>query len=285
MLNILKSEFFKLRKNKTTWICLAVLVGYTLFDASIALLASRFMSLEDFGGFDLSSMDGFIPAPVASGALTLFGSDTFIAAAILVSIVAGRFYAGENNSGVLRNSLMAGQSRTVVYSAKFIMTLAVSAVAYLIPVLVCMAMYGISGGFGDVAPGVFFGYMALQLLLFLSIGALVFLLSIATRSVGGSLGITIGACFFFIILSSLATAGLELSAVKFVDGAPVFGEPHLFFKALMEICRLLSPSQISFVSSMDLSPPRVVQAVLVGAVTLGAAYGGGSAIFNLRDHK
>jgi len=278
MANILKSEFFKLRKNKAVWICLAVLVAYTVLNAVVALLASRF--IDDA---TMIMFGDLLAAPDAATALATVGSDfTWI---ILVGIVAGRFYAGENSSGVLRNSLMAGESRTVVYSAKFIMTMVVTAAAYLVPITICAMLFGISGGFGDAVPGVFFGYMALQFLLFLSIGALVFLLSVATRSVGVSLGLTIGLCFFFAILSTSALTGMELSAVKRVDGAFVRGEPHMFFKVLTEICRMLSPAQASFVASMDLEPVRIVQAGLVGAATLGAAYGGGLAIFNRSDHK
>jgi len=295
MANILKAEFFKLRKNKAIWISLGIIVGVTMLYAALMLLFGGFLDMLVEGmsaelNAELSrATGGIIPMFNATGALMMFGSMTFMVSAVLVSLIAGRFYAGENGSGVLRNSLMAGQSRTMVYTAKFIMTMIVASAAYFVPIIIGMAVLGIAGGFGGANAGVFLGYMALQWLLFMSVGGLIFLLSVATRSVGGSLGITFGVCYFFVVLSMMASIGWEFSAQMNAgydwSSGTYPGEPHAFFRVLKEICMMLSPTQLSFVAPMDLEPERVAQAALVGVGTLAVTYGGGLAIFNRRDHK
>ena len=279
MKNVLKAEFFKLRKAKSTYICLGILVAYSLF-LVLMYLWIQYFAESLFGGESADiGMAGVIPQFTASGALSFFGtSNSFMIATIMVCVIAARFYAGENKSGVLRNSLTVGVSRTEVYAAKFIMTMILAAAAYLIMVVIHMVVFGISGGWGSVNPGVFLGYMALQLLLFFSVAGLVFLLSIALRNSGGTLGLTIGICYLFTFLSLIASIGDTLAMVDGGEVAPVF-------KVISELCMFFPPTLITRVSAMDLSPLRLVQAAAAGVVTLGASFGVGWLVFTRRDHK
>lgn len=272
MINILKAELFKLKKSKSAWICMAILFGYILL--VIAMMLGIRNAVGGIGGMG-GLIGGLIPEYSASSALQFFASD-FQIILILVCVVICGFYAGEYKNGLIRNALTAGVSRTKVFFAKFIMAMSVSAAVYLVVSAIYITVYGIAGGWGDLNGGVFIGFWLLVFLQFLATAALVFMFSILTKSTGATIGITIGLTFFFSILASLGMLG-----EFFPDSA--------FVKFLSEFSMLFSGAQITKAAEMaaaeTLNVWRVVESVLVGAVTLGACAFGGWAMFRNQDQK
>jgi len=270
MKNILKAELFKLRKSKGALICTIILFGYMLLMALI-FLGVRSV-LMGFGGAGGAVMG--ITGYTASSALGFFANDLQIVL-ILVCVVVCGFYAGEYTNGLIRNSLTVGVSRTRVFFSKFIMAMAVAAAAYCAVTFIYMGVYGIVGGWGDVAFWKFLCFWALNLLQFTATVSLVFFFSVLTKSTGATIGITIGLTFFFSILSFIALIGQAFD--------------NAFLNFLSELSMLFSGAQVSVVANMtasnDVEVWRVIESVLVGLVTFGACTAGGWALFQRQDQK
>lgn len=272
MINILKAEFFKLRKSKALLICLIVLAGYIALEMGIMTSLSALLRNTVEGAEEILDMYGL----TASSALRYFANDFLILTIIATIIICG-FYSGEHRYGLIKNSLCVGVSRNKVYFAKFLMTMIVSAAFYCIATFIYMAVLGIIGGWGSVSAATFMGFWFLELLLFLSLGALVFMFSMLTKSTGATIGITLGLVFLFNILSVF---GVYASVVPGLQTGN-----NLLSDILNEISMLFSAGQIIIAASMDLTGWRLVEAVLVGVVTLIGAGAAGLAVFRKQDQK
>lgn len=263
MKNILKAEFFKLKKSKAMLICAIIFGAYILFISGVFLLISV---LAGEGGL------------TADFSLYLFSS-MFPAFSILTTIVICGFYSGEYGQGVIRNSLCSGVSRSRVYLAKFIMSMIITAFVYIVATLAFMALLGLLGGWGAAKAGVFTGFWFLGLLLYLSTGALTFMFSILTKNTGATIGISIGIAVFANLFTTISTLVIAFSVVGGGNDGITLG------KVLNEIALVLPSSQLAYVGQMALKGWRVVEAAGVGAAALAGAYFCGLAVFKNEDQK
>lgn len=275
MINILKAEFFKLRKNRAALIC--GIIGLCYMALSILLFMLMRNTFNNIGvDGEIAGAIG-IPEFTASSALYFFANDLQIFL-ILAVIVFCSFYAGDYKRGLVRNSLTAGQSREKVYFAKLIMVCFVSVLIFCAVTFVYMAVYGIAGGWGGVSVGKFIGFWFLELLLFLATAALVFMVSVLTKSTGATIGITIGLTFLFSILG-------QFGALTSIMGGAGEAANGTFFKVMSEISQLFSGAQISLASDMSLTGWRLAESIIVGAVTFILASGIGVFVFKRQDQK
>ncbi len=269
MINILKAEFFKLKKNKSVLICAVIGIIYMVL--SIAL----FLTLNStLGGLDIPDKEtvmSILPGCEGSNALLFFANDLMIFL-ILISIVFCSFYAADHKPGLVKNSLTAGYGRLRVYFAKLFMVLFVSVLVYVTVTGVYIAAYSIAGGWGGAGAGEFAKFWGLGLLQFLATAALVFMFSVLTKSTGATVGITIGLSFLFSLLGSL-------------DALSALSGGGAFFTVLDEISRLFSGAQISYAAGLGLSGWRLYESVIVGGATLVLAAAVGAVVFSLRDQK
>lgn len=263
MKNILKAEFFKLKKSKTVLICGIILGAYAVLTAALYLLIFGLAS----GG-----EGGFFTADLS---LVLFSSG-FQVFMILTTVVICSFYSGEYRQGIIRNSLCAGVSRSRVYLAKFITAMIITAAVYVLVTLFFLTAFGIAFGWGSTNAGAFVGFWFLGLLLYASIGALAFMFSVMTKSTGATIGISIGISVFaniFSVISLIVLLAGEGSNVNVVN------------RIITEIFLLLPTSQLTLAASMSLEGWRIAEAAAVGVAFLAGAYFGGLALFNKQDQK
>ena len=283
MKNILKAELFKLKKRTSTWVCLCVLLGFALFYIGLYTLIRRLEGVGT-GGIRLFNVNASITIEVLS--------NSFLLLTILLSVLISVIYAGERRRGVLRNSLYAGVPRYKVFLSKYIACVFMTVFAYTALTLLYMFAFGLMGGWGAASAGRFIGFWFLMLLQATAVSTLVFMLSIATKSTGATIGIVIGMVFFFNILSSIASFGTMMSIV---------GGSNTFFRVLEEINLLFAGSQIGIIGSQQgfslfgdlmfdgltttLSDLRLLQSIMVGIITLTASLAGAMAIFCKQDQK
>ncbi len=129
MSKLLRANFVRLRKMKSFWIGMAVLVVYGLF------IGWDTVSAIESHGWETRAVD--IYQAIFSTTL-VFG--------LVISIVCSLFVGTEYSDGVIRNKLATGQKRTVVYLADFITCMVMS-------VLLAVVQYTVCGVYAVAAMG------------------------------------------------------------------------------------------------------------------------------------
>lgn len=129
MINLLKADFYKLVKNKATYIAFIVCILLSLFTV---LLYKAIASMgEAVGGFNISAK------ALMFGAFAL-STNT----GLLIPIFAGIFTISDVRHGTIRNKILFGENRTKVYLSHLIVSACFSVVSAIISFLT-LAISGI----------------------------------------------------------------------------------------------------------------------------------------------
>ena len=190
MFNMISAELYKLRKSKSFWIMIAIVVGI-----------SAFMSIV-FGLAPADEMMGMRPesaSEMLNGALPM---NIQIILFILVGFVIV-FVCSDFDSGTVRNPLAVGVSRVEYYIAKFVGVLITCAIFVVVTIIATVLPYlmfepwGDAFNFGNFMASVGIGYLILvaQSTLFMGIG-------MGMRKIGATLGIILGYLVLDMIISS-----------------------------------------------------------------------------------
>ena len=129
MSKLLRANFVRLRKMKSFWIGMAVLVFYGLF------IGWDTVSAIESHGWETRAVDIY---QTTCSTTLVFG--------LVISIVCSLFVGTEYSDGVIRNKLATGQKRTVVYLADFITCMVMS-------VLLAVVQYTVCGVYAVAAMG------------------------------------------------------------------------------------------------------------------------------------
>lgn len=195
MMNLLRSELFRLRKRSQSWMLILIgvlLVGFfygAFLIAALTLSGSDQADVKD--GLRLSSIqENGISVAV------LFGS-------ILLSIMAASLIGSEFSWNTIRPLLARATSRVALLTAKWltlaiyivVLTLIVVFVAPIVLSVVTSFIAGESpGGNADIYKGIFFSFGRI-LLTMLPGAALAFMLALVFRSIAAGIAVSIGVGF------------------------------------------------------------------------------------------
>jgi len=205
MLNMISSEFYRLRKSNIFWLLPLILAG-------IAVLLGVVLGTLPDGEMGMGGM-GTMRPDNASGMLAFalpLNISNILWLLIGFTIV---FISSDFSAGIIRNSLSVGVSKVEYYISKFVMVLIMCAVYSVVVIAVTTLTYtmfepwGTGINIGDFLASVGLAYLILvaQAILFMAI-------ALITRSVGASIGIILG----YVILDSIigsAVGMFELSTV------------------------------------------------------------------------
>ena len=281
MLNLIRSDIFKLRKAKYFWILLFInillAVGtvylldftYKLAGDSMEAQLSQEQAALDDAGMNVS-VEG-IPTGhdqlSASGQLlTFFAGNTTLLMSVLISLFVGR----EFNNGTVKIIASRNYSRLKIYLSKLLVGILASILFTLVFVLAATLTATALWGFGDVS-GSYASQLllkgALELLLGASYVSLFVMFSILIRQSGGSLAANI--CFLE-FTSLLVTLG-EMLIHHFL------GRTVTLSDYLPDMC----------MTALTQNPDRntLLRAALVGVCFLLVPAVLGAASFRKRDIK
>lgn len=220
MTRLLKFEFRKLFRQKSFYICGAVLVGLLLITTvSINFL----MSLNDAM---VQTSDGSISMGI-EGYMNYNGLQMLSAAlsecnfSIILAIFLSLFICGDYTNDTLKNVIAKGYGRVSIYASKFIVSLA----AVSIYVVICWltsfisgsAFWGIGTLSGDATPGSLAIALFTQLLLVYAYTAVFFFLCVLLRKTGGSIAIGILAPLVLSMILSLLDALFHEKTFQLTD--------------------------------------------------------------------
>jgi ABC-2 type transport system permease protein len=262
MTNIIESDFYKLRRNISSWLLPAAAAVATIVTAVFIYFVDNGLTVE--GGEAVSSFDvfGFIPTGT-QGALAMSSISNLYA--ILAVVFSGLFISNEFVSGTIRNALCIGKSRTGIYLSKLLSGAATLLVTMFVSLVAFVGMFSIMYGFGD--SGGFLMEMlkvfALQYLYHMTFAAVAFMLAFLLQNIVFSVAVGI----FWTVISGVLTEILTA-----FDGLGFFARfmPNYYITRLTE-----NIGDGSF----------VLQSVLVSVIWIGVTALVGCEVFGRRDIK
>jgi ABC-2 type transport system permease protein len=263
MKNILKSDFYKLLKSKSFYIC--TLIAGFLFGLQPFLLKLSFNMMNNIDGMERT-------LPFKSGmshALSAFtGGDTFL----FMAIVIATFVASDYNHGTMKNVVSKGFSRISIYLSKVITMTAACLVMLLFQFVVGLIAAGIVTGKITV-PDLEYGtagqvlrMVGIEILLNIAVVALYVMISILVRNTGVAIAINIVGVIYF--------------------GRLIFQILDLIFKAKESFTRFsLLDVSYSFYNKIIDASGDLIRAVLVGVAYLAVSIAAGIYAFKKMDVK
>ncbi len=227
MYNLLRGEFFKLKRNKSfRWCGFATVVMIVMIFATLELVGQIMQGTVEngTGGVTVTVMGNPVQEgeklPLEEMGLPgiiqqLFAGEYMM---IVLAVFVGIFVAGEYSSGTLKNIIGKGYSRTKVYLSRFLVAAAAMVTLILFGVAVCLAcglVFLGTGAFKGSFWGDFAVYIGLQLVMNIALVAVFMLIDEVIRNMAGSIsgGLAIA------IFATLVVNGLDLLLVRL--GVPV----------------------------------------------------------------
>lgn len=193
MRNIIKSDFYKLRRSKAFWICAALCAVFGIFIVA-AFHVEMQVDLAIQNPMDHDYVTALENSQNASAmwALAQFLPMNFNA--LIVGVFISVFVTSEFIYGTIKNTLSRGAGRMKVFLSKFIVCGAAAVVMQLLFISALLAASSAVWGFdphGVSTFGKLFGVILSQLLVILGFTALFTFISTALRSSGASIAANI----------------------------------------------------------------------------------------------
>lgn len=198
MTNLLKFEFRKLFKQKSFYICTAVMLVLSVFGI---LLNKTLASNPDFNMAMPSAKSALLSA-VSSSSFTM-----------LCGIFIALFVCTDYDQQTIKNVYSRGFSRTNVYFAKFIVSV-ISTVVMFAVTLLFTYVAGAAMLDGTAEAGNYVGLIAGQLIYCLAYSSFVFAISLIVKKVGVSIALAILGPSLIGTVINLADAFLKIENFK-----------------------------------------------------------------------
>ncbi|MFP3155008.1 ABC transporter permease [Lachnospiraceae bacterium ZAX-1] len=260
MRNILKSDFYKLKKSKAFWICavLSLVLGVFLVIAMQAGMNIAQSELERVAT-DPEYRSMLAMVPNAGGAWMLGNILSMGLNTIFVGVFVGIFVSSEFVYGTMKNTISRGAGRIKVFASKFF----VCACAALLMLLTFMAAALVTGtaiwGFdpnGIVTVSGMLGMILPQVLLTLAFTALFTFISTTLRSSGGAMAVNI---------ICVTMASTLLSALNTLFGGRI-NLNHYWIGGAMNKLATITPASDDIVRGVIIAVCWRVAALLFGTI-------------------
>jgi ABC-2 type transport system permease protein len=251
MLNLLRSDFYKLKRSKSYYICLGIIalfVAYIISDFSSSKHIKEELSPSTFHWiYMLFQERAFLPYFVP----------------LLQSIFITMLITTEYATGTIKDPVSLGFSRSKIYLSKLSMvslaTIFMLLLAIIVSGLTSILVFGFYGTFTFLDMLLFIRMFLIQIVLYTAYASLFLLISFLIKNIGGTMAFTI---IFSLVLGSLAS----------MVGNSLIGRILLIMN--------FSPTALPHPSQTDLMLAMVV-AISYLILTTGI----GLYIFNKRDIK
>lgn len=178
MWNIMRSEFYKVRKSKVTWVTFFIILGMAIISSGATIYG------KIAGGMwaDVMKNKGIsVFASFPNGTLYF----------VLVAIFVGGLVTGEYTTGTVKQVVSRGVSRTQIVIGQFVALSVAITLITLIPAALQCVVFSICWGFGKISAARFLLLITGQIVVMCSYAAISTLIAHITRTGGLAIGINI----------------------------------------------------------------------------------------------
>lgn len=251
MLNLLKADFYRLKRSKSFYICLGIIalfVSYVILDFTSSAHLKEQLSPSTFHWIYILFVEkAFLPYFIP----------------VLQAIFITMLITSEYSTGTIKDAVSLGFSRISIYLSKLI-TVAVGSIilmliAVLFTVITSIFVFGIYGSFTWYDVVLLIRMLIIQALLYTAYGSIFLMLTILIKNVGSAMAFNI---LFSLVLASLSS----------VVGNSYFGRMLLLMN--------FTPTAVPYPKAVDL-----IIAVVVGLSYLLLCFGIGGFTFKKQDIK
>lgn len=281
MLNLIKSDIYKLRKAKSFWICIIIAICLSAIMTYFIDFTYKMMNnieAETLASEEMMQQNGmnisvgntplnYDDLNASSLLLTQFSSS----AAILMAVFISLFVGGEFTYGTIKNLASKNYSRTKIYCSKLIVSIAASLFLTVLSVgsatLVGTALWGFGDVSSEMAGDLIVGSL-IELLLITAFASLFVMFSMLVRQNGGSLAVNI-------------------CTLEFVSLFVMIGEMVIkkVFDKTVTLSNYLLSTNMNQIAMQELTGKQITRSILVAVVFLTATTAIGLYTFNKRDIK
>lgn len=277
MLNLLHTEFYKLWRQKSFYICVLVLVIFTV--------------LSVFSYELLNMMAELIPPEIAQGDIPSYGVGMSTSAIgfegdmsglwamatsfggnllpVLIGIVIALFVTADFSHGTLKNIAAKGFSRTSIYVSKLITGAVAGTLMLLLMAGAALATGTILWGFGTADAADVFTLLLMQVLMHLATVGVMVAISFLLRSIGGAVAVNICVVSFAVLIPQLISTFLN----------------YLLKEDRVDLSKYWLFSNITELSALPLNGDAVLRCAIVAAATFAVFTFFGVYSFVRRDIK
>lgn len=193
MLNILKSDFYKLKKSKAFWICTLLCIAFAvLMVTALQVGINRTLATPNPYDPEYTSMLEMSKQTSGIWALQYFLPMGFNI--VFVGVFVAIFVSSEFGFGTMKNTLSRGAERIKVFFSKFVVCSCAALVMLCAFIIAMLTAGSIFWGFdpnGIVTFSGMLGMIALQSMLIIAFTALFVFISMTMRSGGGAIATNI----------------------------------------------------------------------------------------------
>lgn len=261
MLNLLKSDFYRLFKSKSFYICTIV---YTILRIASAVIMEFTVRLIA-NNANVTTVPGSVLKDGISYGLTSFtqgGANLYIA--IFVAI----FITADFTHGTMKNVVSKGFSKLQVYLSKIVTMMAVTYLmlltSFIFSTITATILTGKFGTFTLTYVGQIFQVIGIELLLYAALVAVFTMIAMVVRNAGGTIAINI--------------VGIVMV------GPVIFQVLELFVKKIHFTDYELSQNIISFIN-LTPNSEDVIRAIIIGLAYFVVTTGVGILAFTKSDVK
>jgi len=252
MLNILKSDFYKLKKSKAFWICTALCVLFAIFMVS-AMQMGMSRAIGDPNNPEYASMLEMSTQASGIWALQYFLPMGFNI--VFIGVFVAIFVSSEFGFGTMKNTLSRGSKRIKVFFSKFIVC-SCAALGMLFAFMLALVASGaiVWGSFGIAT---FLGMLSmiwLQALLIIAFTALFTFISMSMRSSGGAIATNI---------ICVTMASTLLSAISMLFGGSINLSDYWLSSSVSKLATL-APASGDVVTGILVAAGWGIASLLVG---------------------
>lgn len=206
MFNLIRGEFYKLRKGRNLWVCLIASVIFILFLYVTMSLADHLQASENAKtniGVEVIEGDSGIWNQI--GIIDMTQQALGGIGGIITAVFACIFVIGEFNNGSIKNIVGKGYSRWKIFAAKYITTVVTAAFLLFFMTIVSLVVGMIVAGTENIDKSFLFDlsvYAGLEIILGASLTGIMVVISEYTRNLGIGITISLGVIMFSSFLFS-----------------------------------------------------------------------------------
>lgn len=215
--NLVKFEFYKLFRQKSFYICSAIMVGLILISTfTLNMLVNISQGAMGADGVTVSMMGDMELSGIYMLTGALAGNDISIILAVLLAL----FICTDYTNGTLKNVIAKGYNRISVYGAKFVVSLVAATILAVISWLTGFVSGTVCWGVGNLSDGVNVGriilILAVQLLGMYAYTSFFFLICVLLKKTGGAIAVGIVTPLVLSIVLSLVDILAKKLSFSFV---------------------------------------------------------------------
>lgn len=243
---LIKFECYKLFRQKSFYICGAIMLGLILMSTfTLNMLMNMSQGMTGADGVSVSMMGGMELSGVYMMTSALGSNNATMILAVLLSL----FICADYTNGTLKNVVAKGYSRVSVYGAKYIVSLVAATILTVLSWLTGFASGTVCWGTGTLQEGIsgLILILTAQLLGMYAYASFFFLICVLLKKTGGAIAVGIVTPLVFSIALSLIDILADRLSFSFVPSEYWLDNCFLAVSTVSTASEVMTRSLICFV--------------------------------------